>query len=136
MSTPDSEIFRASLKRCLADTDFLRDFYERFMASSPEVRAKFEGTDFPRQTRVLADSLYLMSVASESKADAIAWKELDRLAEGHSRSGLDIRPDLYGNWLDCLVKAASKHDAEFSTAIEEAWRSALAPGIEHLRSRY
>jgi hemoglobin-like flavoprotein len=136
MSTPDSEIFRASLKRCLADTDFLRDFYERFMASSPEVRAKFEGTDFPRQTRVLADSLYLMSVASESKADAIAWKELDRLAEGHSRSGLDIRPDLYGNWLDCLVKAASKHDPEFSTAIEEAWRSALAPGIEHLRSRY
>ena len=136
MSTPDSEIFRASLRRCLADTDFLRDFYERFMASSPEVRAKFEGTDFPRQTRVLADSLYLMSVASESKADAIAWKELDRLAEGHSRSGLDIRPDLYGNWLDCLVKAASKHDSEFSTAIEEAWRTALAPGIEHLRSRY
>jgi hemoglobin-like flavoprotein len=136
MDSSDSEIFQASLKRCLADTEFLRDFYERFMASSPEVRAKFEGTDFPRQTRVLADSLYLMAVAAESKADAIAWKELDRLAEGHSRRGLDIRPELYGSWLECLVKAASKYDPEFSSGIEEAWRNALAPGIEHLRAGY
>jgi hemoglobin-like flavoprotein len=136
MASSDSEIFQASLKRCLADNEFLRDFYERFMASSPEVREKFQGTNFPRQTRVLADSLYLMAVASESKGDAIAWKELDRLAEAHSRGGLDIRPDLYESWLDCLLKAASKYDTEFSSGIEEAWRNALGPGIEHLRSRY
>jgi hemoglobin-like flavoprotein len=132
----DSEIFRASLKRCLVDTDFLRHFYELFMASSPEVREKFKGTDFPRQARVLADSLYIMAVASESKEDAIAWKELDRLAERHSRKGLDIRPDLYASWLDCLTKAASEFDAEFSPEIEEAWRKALAPGIAHLSASY
>ena len=136
MATSDGEIFRASLKRCLADNDFLHDFYELLMASSPEVREKFKDTDFPRQTRVLADSLYLMSVASESKADAIAWKELDRLAEGHSRKGLDIRPELYTNWLDCLLKAAREYDPDFSPGIEEAWRKALAPGIAHLSARY
>lgn len=136
MATPDSEVFRASLKRCLADQEFLREFYELFMASSPEVREKFKDTEFPRQTRVLADSLYLMAVASESKEDAIAWKELDRLAEHHSRTGLDVRPDLYASWLECLVKAARKSDPEFSSQIEAAWRTSLAPGIEHLRSRY
>lgn len=136
MATSDTEIFRASLNRCLTDNAFLRYFYELFVASSPEVREKFKATDFPRQTRVLADSLYLMAVAAESKEDAIAWQELDRLAEAHSRRGLDIRPDLYEAWLDCLMKAASKYDPEFSTGIEEAWRKALAPGIAHLSARY
>ena len=136
MATSRSEIFRASLKRCLADNAFLHDFHELFVASSPEVREKFKDTDFPRQTRVLADSLYLMAVASESKEDAVAWSELDRLGERHSHKALDIRPELYLNWLECLVKAASRYDPEFSPGIEEAWRASLAPGIERLRSRY
>ena len=136
MATSDIDVFRASLNRCLADQRFLRDFYELFMASAPEVRDKFKNTDFPRQTRVLADSLYLMAVAAESKEDAIAWQELDRLAETHSRRGLDIKPELYDGWLDCLVKAASRYDALFSSAIDAAWRNALTPGIAHLRSRY
>jgi len=136
MATSKSEIFRASLRRCLADNVFLRTFYELFMASSPEVREKFKDTDFPRQARVLTDSLYLMAAASESKGNAIAWKELDRLGEAHSRKGLDIRPDLYASWLECLVGAARQYDAEFSPEIEEAWRTSLAPGIERLRSRY
>ena len=136
MATSDSDVFRASLKRCLADNQFLHGFYELLMASSPEVREKFKNTEFPRQTRVLADSLFIMAVAAESKADAIAWKELDRLAERHSRTGLDIRPDLYGIWLDCLLKVAGRYDDEFSPEIEDAWRNSLAPGIAHLRSRY
>ncbi len=85
---------------------------------------------------MLADSLYIMAVAAESKEDAIAWQELERLAENHSRRGLDIKPELYDGWLDCLVKAASRYDAEFSSAIDAAWRNALTPGIAHLRSRY
>jgi hemoglobin-like flavoprotein len=136
VATSDTETFRASLRRCLADTAFLHEFYELFMASSPEVREKFSSTEFPRQTRVLADSLYIMAVASESKDDAIAWKELDRLAERHSRADLDIRPELYASWLECLLEAARDFDPEFSPAVEKAWRSALAAGIEHLRSRY
>ena len=130
------EICLASLKRCLATPDFLHDFYELFMASSPEVREKFQKTEFPRQTRVLADSLYIMAVASESKDDAVAWQELDRLAALHSRSGLDVRPGLYESWLECLIKAASQFDPDFSPATEEAWRKSLTAGIDHLRARY
>lgn len=130
------DTFRASLKRCLAAPDFLHEFYDRFVASSEDVREKFRKTEFPRQTRVLADSLYIMVMAAESTRDAIAWKELDRLAEAHSRQGLDIHPKHYDAWLECLVTAARTFDAEFSPEIERAWRDSLAPGIEHLRSRY
>ena len=130
------ETFRSSLKRCLAAPDFLLDFYGRFMASSEEVRAKFQNTDFKLQTRVLADSLWAMAVAAQGKAGSPAWGDLPRLAEKHSRRGLDIRPALYDQWLDCLVAAARQHDPEYSDEVERAWRDTLWVGIEYLRSRY
>jgi len=111
------ETFRDSLKRCLAAPDFLLDFYGLFMASSDEVREKFANTDFERQTRILADSLWAMAVA-------------------HSREQLDIRPEFYDQWLDCLVEAASRHDPSFSAGVERAWRETLAVGIALMKSRY
>jgi hypothetical protein len=129
-------IFRASLKRCLAAPDFLLDFYGLFMASSEEVREKFKDTDFTRQTRILADSLWAMTVAAQGQSGSPAWGDLPRLAKRHSRADLDIRPGLYDEWLRCLLGAARKHDREFSPEIETAWRETLAVGIEYLRSRY
>jgi hemoglobin-like flavoprotein len=130
------DAFRASLNRCLAQPEFLRHFYELFVASSPEVREKFKDTDFPRQTRVLADSLYMMAVAAQLERNAGAWAEMDRLASRHDRTGLDIRPALYDLWLDCLLRAVSRNDPEYSREIETAWRETLAVGIEYLRSRH
>lgn len=135
MSTP-VDAFLASLKRCLATPDFLHSFYDSFMASSDEVRAKFAKTEFPRQTRVLADSLYVLAVAAQGQGDNVAWSELARLAERHDRTHLDIRPELYDAWLDCLIEAARAFDPEMTPELEAAWRSTLATGIEHMRSRY
>src|SRR5215468_3350694 len=95
METGSIDVFQESLKRCLVTPDFLHDFYEMFMASADEVRQKFRKTDFPRQTRVVADTLFLMAVAAGSRDHAVAWRELDRLAETHSRRGLDISPRHY-----------------------------------------
>lgn len=130
------DAFRASLNRCLAKPAFLRDFYEMFVESSPEVREKFKNTDFPRQTRVLADSLYMMAVAAQLERNAGVWAEMDRLAGRHDRTGLDIRPGLYDLWLDCLLRAVARHDTEYSREIELAWRETLAVGIEYLSSRH
>ena len=130
------EIFRTSLKRCLEDPDFLLDFYGLFMASSDEVRDKFKNTDFKRQTRVLADSLWAMAVAAQGRTGSPAWGNLPKLAELHGHAGLDIRSELYDTWLDCLVQAASRHDPHFSKETEAAWRETLAVGIALMRSRY
>lgn len=128
--------FRVSLNRCLSDPDFLTHFYELFMASSPEVREKFRSTDFKKQTQVLADSLYLMAVAAQGEKESPAWAEVARLAKRHSKGDLDVRPELYDLWLDCLVQAARKHDPQFSPEVEAAWRKTLQLGIEHMRSGY
>ena len=101
---PQAQIdaFRASLNRSLASPDFLRQFYELFLASSDEVREKFRNTDFPRQTRVLADSLYMMAVAAQLESDSLAWGEMSRLALQHDRDHLDIRPgSTISGWTAC-----------------------------------
>ncbi len=130
------EVFRASLKRCLAAPDFLLDFYGTFMGSSDEIREKFRNTDLKRQTEVLADTLWAMAVVAQGKPGSPAWGDLPRLAERHSRRQLDIRPGLYDQWLDSLVDTARRHDPRFSAEIEGAWRQTLAVGITFMRSSY
>ena len=134
------DVFRASLKRCLLSDDFLRQFYHRLLASSEEVRQKFENTDLDRQARILEDSLYMLTVAAQSSRSgeevSPAWTEMSRLARMHDRDHLDIRPGLYDLWLHCLLDAARSHDPEFSPEIEEDWRKTLEIGIEFLRSHH
>jgi len=130
------EVFVASLKRCLVQPEFLLQFYALFMDSSEEVRKKFAHTDFKRQTRVLAESFWAIAVAVQAPKTSPAWGDLPRLAARHSRGELDIRPGLYDTWLDCLVEAARKHDRDFSSEVEDAWRKTLAVGIEYMRSKY
>ena len=130
------EVFLASLRRCLAQPEFLLDFYALFMDSSEEVRQKFAHTDFKRQTRVLAESFWVIAVVAQGPKASPAWGDLPKLAARHGRHELDIRPGLYDTWLDCLVAAVRKHDGQFSPEIEDAWRKTLAMGIEYMRSKY
>ena len=126
---------RDSLSRCVQNGDFLNSFYEHFMASSEDIKAKFAQTDFERQKKVLQDSLFLMMVAAGTEKGP-AHKELEKLAQRHSREHLDIKPEWYVNWLECLMKAVSEHDPKYSPEVEASWRASLADGIEFLKSRY
>ena len=132
----NAQIFDASLKRCLERPDFMLDFYGFFMDSSEEIRQKFANTDFKKQTRVVADSLWAISVAAQGPKSSPAWSDMPRLAARHSRSELDIPPALYDTWLDCLIQTVRKHDSAFSPEVEAAWRSTLGPAIEYMRSKY
>jgi hemoglobin-like flavoprotein len=132
----ETSSFLASLKRCLAQPNFLLDFYGIFMGSSDEVREKFANTNFERQTRVLAESLWAMAVAAQAPKESPAWGDLPRLAALHGRQNLGIRPELYDGWLDCLIQAARRHDRLFSAEVEQAWRKTLGVGIEYMRSKY
>ncbi len=134
--TRATDAFLASLKRCLGAPDFLSSFYERFTASSEEVREKFRGVDMKRQARVLEDSLYVVAVAVQGTEGSLARGDLPRLAERHSRRDLDIRPELYDLWAQCLVETAHAHDPHWTDEVESAWRVTLASGVEYMRRRY
>ena len=136
MPTPATGVFLASFRRCLGVPEFLAAFYDRFTGSSEEVREKFRGVDMKRQARVLEDSLYVVAVAAQGEQGSVARGALPRLAERHSRRGLDIRPELYDLWARCLVETASAHDPQWSDDVAAAWRDTLAAGVEYMRQRY
>jgi hypothetical protein len=130
------ERFQASLQRCLSQKGFLDRFYDLFLNSSDEVKARFAGTDLERQTRMVRDSFRIIEVLAESPPGAPAWSQMREIARVHDRQHKDVPPQLYDVWLDCLVRAVVEHDPEGSPEVELAWRTVLAPGIEFMRSSY
>jgi hemoglobin-like flavoprotein len=126
---------RDSLSRCIQSPEFLDRFYALFMASSEDIRRKFEKTDFDRQKKMLQDSLFVMLVAAGAKSGP-AYKELTKLADRHSRGELGVDPSWYDAWLTCLLKAVSEHDPEYRPELDGAWRESLRDGIEVMKSRY
>ena len=134
MDANDAELFNDSLGRCLKTPEFLDRFYELFLASSEEVARKFAHTDFRVQVRMLKGSLYLMMLASSGTSETLS--DLERVARLHGRTGMDIRPELYDLWLDCLLQAVQQFDPLFDAEVEKVWRLGLAPGIAFMKSRY
>ena len=126
---------RDSLSRCIQAPAFLDRFYELFIASSEEIRKKFENTDFARQKKMLQDSLFVMLVAAGTTS-GLARKELTKLAERHSRRQLAIDPAWYDLWLRCLLQAVSEQDPQYRLGLDDAWRESLREGIELMKSRY
>jgi len=130
------DTFLASLGRCRATAGFLDAFYQRFVGSSDEVRAKFAKTDMMRQVRVLEDTLFVVANAVQGEEGSPARGDLPRIAERHSRRDLDIRPELYDLFLECLIVTVRTHDPQFTPEVEAAWRETMGFGIDYMRQRY
>jgi hemoglobin-like flavoprotein len=124
-----------SLRRCNSRPGFLARFYELFMASSEEVRARFANTDFERQKRALRASLHIMALAAEDPARD-PHRYLKDLAVSHGRHGLDIGSRFYDLWLDSLLAAVKEFDPEFSPEVARAWEEVMMVGITYLISHY
>lgn len=127
-------IVNDSLERCANQAKFLGRFYELFLDSSEEIQQMFKDTDMRFQKRMLRDSLYTILLATSGSAEAN--KALVERAERHSRDGLNVRPELYDGWLDCMVEAAREHDPRFDEATEQAWRTVMQKGIDFMVARY
>lgn len=126
------EIYNDSFEYCLSREGFLPRFYELFTHASPEVRETFRNTDFERQTRILKKSLYVLTMASVGTDDA--RNELLRLGLSHGRQGMNIPPQLYDLWLDCLMQTVREFHSEWHPDIERSWRDMLGPHIAVLKS--
>ena len=130
----DVELFNDSLERCTTGRRFLDRFYELFVSSSAEVAAKFANTDFRVQKAAIKVSFYMIMSSIEQKPEGNV--HLERIAARHSRTGLDIGPHLYDQWLECLIQAVRACDPMFGDEIEQAWRRVMRVGIEFLKSKY
>lgn len=123
-----------SYHRCEAVGGLFDTFYDIFFAKSPEISPKFSNTDMELQKQnVMASVLMALRLATE---DLVARKYIQEIAETHSRERHDIRPQLYGVWLNALCEAISKQDPQYTPALEEKWRQAMRPAIELMIAAY
>jgi hemoglobin-like flavoprotein len=125
-------IVQQSYSRCLRAPDFLPRVYELLLESDPVIPPYFANTEFPRQHKLLQHGLGLLLSFSKRPDAAL----LDRIAARHSRVGLDVPPTLYPLFVESLLGAVREHDPRCDGDTENAWREALRPGLDHMRSRY
>ncbi len=122
------ELARASYERCLRHEDFFRSFYERFLASDPAIAPQFANTRFERQHKLLQHGLgLLLSYAGRPNPHL-----LERIAERHGPSDLNVPAEQYDMFLDSLLYAARLHDPECTPEVEQAWKAAMLPGVKYL----
>jgi hemoglobin-like flavoprotein len=126
--------FNESLDRCLANAAFLDRFYRLLTSSSEEIAEKFRHTDFDRQKAALKTALFVLLFAHQWNVAGDAY--LQGVARRHSRKDLDVRPELYDVWIDCLVQTVAEFDPSFGSQVEDAWRQVVGPGIAFLKTAY
>lgn len=125
-------IAHQSYSRCLRAPGFLPRIYELLLESDPVIPPYFAKTEFPRQHKLLQHGLGLLLSFAKRPDPAL----LDRIAARHSQAGLDVPPALYSLFVESLLGAVREHDPRYDTETEEAWREALRPGLDFMRSRY
>ena len=129
MHNDDLDIFNQSLSRCTKDPQFMDIFYQKFIAESEQVRAYFINTDMDKQKAMLLHSLANMVIAYDRP------EILSDVAIKHDARHLNIVPELYVNWLECLIQAAKVTDPLFDSEVEGSWRKIMQNGIDYLISK-
>jgi len=125
------ERFHESLERCRhAAPHFLDAFYDRFLATSPEVRALFGDTDFAHQKRMLTMSFYTLLGAAHGHPEGRV--HIERLATLHAARG--VQQVFYDTWLGCLVETVAQCDPAFSPAVADAWHQFMTLGIDVMKA--
>jgi len=131
------EVFDASYKRVISDSNngvsFFDAFYIQFLGCNEEVAARFSNTDMTAQQGMLKKSFYsLFAFYASGQAD----DSIRNIAEKHNHKNLDIKPEFYDQWLECLIQTLSQYDEQFCNDVELAWRLVMAPGITYMKFKY
>ncbi len=130
------DIFDGSHKRILSNEavgkPFFEAFYERFL-SDHEVAERFVDTDMNIQQSMLKRSFYnLFAFYASGHVDDYMYL----IAKRHDRKHLNISPDFYDKWLECLIDTVHCYDEQFSDDVELAWRLVMTPGITYMKFKY
>lgn len=129
----DIDVVLASFARCCAQPNFLDVFFKELMKSG-EVRTLLKHVSEPKQKKVLRLGIcYIIMFVDGWSVGKFA---MEYLAGTHGHRGMNINPNLYMLWVDALMFSVAKHDPEFTSESNQAWRMVISKGITKLKSEY
>lgn len=123
------QVFGASFQRARSDPAFIDRFYDRFIASSPEVAALFSGRDVRSIARKLTTTLELLADSARNEPGFDLY--LDLLARTHSR--FDISPAMFDAWRTALIETLRDCDPLFDASVETAWNDVIHQVLHTLK---
>ncbi len=132
MTEETRQIFNDSISRCHRNPRFLDIFYETLRDASPGLVTLFVPSDLPHEKLRAKASLYMCLQAVVD--GPLGRASVEHLGRRHSHDH-ETRPELYDQWLECVIVAASASDPYFDAFTEQAWRAMLRPGIEIMQRR-
>lgn len=110
-------------------------FYMRLMDADPEIRKKFEGMDMEAQASLLSHAI-VMSFLFVDENQHVAKKCLDSVRETHAQHSLNIAPELYDTWLECLLATVALCDPHANDALLSDWHDVMSVAIDHIREGF
>jgi len=127
------KLFNDSYKRAVKPdpNSFYKRFYESFIAADPRIAKLFAKTFMNLQREMLKQSMAIMMSFQDVMEPN---NELKEIAMMHGKGKLDIPPNFYEIWLDCMIKTVEEFDPGFDDGVEMAWRVIMAPGVAYMQS--
>lgn len=124
----------SSYGRCCIRPTFFNDFYKRFTTGSAEVGRMFKNTDMNKQKQLLKSGISLMLMYA--KGHPTAESALQRIAIIHDKNHINVKPELYKYWVDCVLDTIKEHDKKYTPEVERAWKKVFSQGINFFISKY
>ena len=125
---------KESYSRCCVNPKFFDLFYANFLGSHPSIAPMFAKTDMTKQKSLLRQGVSMMFMHLSGNSDGTTG--MDRIGESHSKKKMNIDPNLYGYWIDSLVKTVKACDEKFTPSLEAEWKTALRAGVDRIISFY
>lgn len=118
---PDLDLFRASLSRTLAVSDFFVRFYDRFMDDSPEIAAYFRNKDTAGIHRKLRTTLEMLAENARHQPGLELYLEM----LGRTHRKFHVRPEHFALWREALLATVVECDPQLDRATRLAWEAVM-----------
>ncbi len=127
---------RESYERCQKDDKFFDIFYRILLSKSNDIKDRFTNTDWIRQHNLIKLAIKSAILYAEQPEYSFAYKNIHDIAISHSKSEMNIKPELYPLWLDTLAESVQKCDPEYTDELIINWRKVISPTIDLIISKY
>ena len=130
---PYRKLFNNSFQRVIVPNPnrFYKHFYQKLVSADARIKELFATTDMNRQIEILTQSMtYMMSFSATLESN----DEIEKVAELHGNDNLNILPEYYDIWLECMLQTVKEFDSKYDDHIETSWRVMMAPGLEYMKS--